>query len=200
MTVFLTQLLRKINQECNWVQYTPSMGVNRYLFDGEWARLDPKSYGNGTQKSIIRNRASDKLDQELIEDSQKLDDLVKGNRVLYKISSVFPFDFFPDKIIIDPIKINVVFKEFFSSERVHGIYIRNISDVYVDTGPIFATLKIIDQGIVENTVIVNYLKKNEALKAREIIQGLIVANRHGIDVSAIDDTNLVSKLVSLGEA
>ncbi len=176
------------------------MSVNNLLFDGQWARVDPIRYGSGALQNIFRNTASDKINKDVIEDSQRLDDLVKGNRVLYKINSVFPFDFFPDKIIVDPIKINVVFKEFFSSERVHGIYIRNISDVYVDTGPFFATLKIIDQGIVENTVIVNYLKKKEALKAREIIQGLIVANRHGIDVSAIDDTDLVNKLVSLGEA
>lgn len=130
----------------------------------------------------------------------KFHELVQDVRTpLYKLSSVFPFDLFPNKIIIDVHKINVIFKEFFWSGRTLSIYIQNISDVLIDKSLFFATLKIVDKGYVENMVRVSYLWKKEADRARSIIQGLVIADKEGIDLTKIENKEIMMQVEKLGE-
>lgn len=131
---------------------------------------------------------------------KKFEDLVqRTTKILFEVKSTFPFDLFPDKLTIDVNKVNINLKEFFGTGRVHSVSIKDISDVFVDSGPIFSTLKIIDAGFIENTINVRHLKKKEALKARSIIQGLIVAQKQEIPLDAIEDLpDLIEKLEKLG--
>jgi hypothetical protein len=139
--------------------------------------------------------------KDLARNKRKFEDLVNNSeKILFKTKSMFPFTWFPDEMIIDPIKINVISKEFFSAERIHCIYIKNILDVFLDVGPFSSTLRIVDQSFTENTVVVAALKKQDAYKARKIIQGLIVAHQQEIDVTGIDDEDLTEKLERLGNA
>lgn len=139
--------------------------------------------------------------KDLARNQRKFEGLVKNSeKILFKAKSVFPFTLFPDEMTIDPVKVNVISKEFFSAERIHCIYIKNILDVFLDVGPLFATLRIVDQSFTENTVIVAFLKKSDAYKARRIIQGLIVAHQQEIDINGIMDDNLTEKLERLGNA
>jgi hypothetical protein len=132
---------------------------------------------------------------------EKMDDLVDlSRRVLFKTTSVFPFEFFPDEIVIDPYKVNIVSREFFASERIHSIAIKEISDVLIDTGPFFAALKIIDKNFIENTIVVRYLKKQEALKARRIIQGIMIANKEELDIAKLEVDELAEKAEEIGKA
>ncbi|MBI3954649.1 hypothetical protein HY333_01255 [Candidatus Collierbacteria bacterium] len=120
---------------------------------------------------------------------------------LYRLSTVFPFDFFPDTIIIDLAKVSLVTRVFFFTERIHSVFIQDILDVFIETSLFFATLNIVDQGFVENLITIRYLKKDQAIKARRIIQGLVVARKQGIELSALIPTSdLVSKLENIGSA
>lgn len=131
----------------------------------------------------------------------KFHDLIEDvRRPLFTVSSVFPFHLFPDSIIIDEHKINVIIREFFWSGRVLSIYIQNISDVFIDKSVFFATIKIVDKGYIENFVSVSYLWKKEAAKARNIIQGLVIAEKEGIDLTKIDNNELVTQVEMLGVA
>lgn len=136
----------------------------------------------------------------LDENTQKFEALVdKSHTVMLKIASVFPFDLFPDDVTIDVNQVNIIIREFFFSERRHSVYINNISDVFVDAGLFFGTLNIVDKGFVENTISIKYLWHRDAKKARRIIQGLVVAEKQGIDVCKIDDEHLVDKIEELGK-
>ena len=121
-----------------------------------------------------------------------------SEKILFKTSSVFPFDLFPDEITIDECKINIVFHEFFLSEDIHSITIDMIKDVKVEHGPFFASLKIVPDGYPGQPLEVRYLKKEDAIKARRIVQGLIVARKQGLDPAKLDFYDFINKIESLG--
>ena len=121
-----------------------------------------------------------------------------SEKILFKTSSVFPFDLFPDEITIDECKINIVFHEFFLSEDIHSITIDMIKDVKVEHGPFFASLKIVPDGYPGQPLEVRYLKRGDAVKARRIVQGLIVAKKQGLDLTKLDVYDFINKIESLG--
>ena len=129
-------------------------------------------------------------------ESVKLEHLMGKSRTpLLQIETVFPFDFFPDTLIVDTTKVHIIIREFFASEEIHSIPIANIVDVYVETGPLFATLRILPQLVFEHQVTeITKLWKTDAVKARDMIQGLIVAIKEDIDVSKLPEEEDVSKL------
>lgn len=129
----------------------------------------------------------------------KIQNLTDNSNVLYKASAVFPFDFFPDNISIDKNKVNIVYKEFFASEDVHSILIKNIKDIEVETSPFFATIKIVPDGFPASLIRIKYLKKKEAMKARRIIQGLMTCQKEDVDLTKIKSDSLVEKIEDLGQ-
>jgi hypothetical protein len=144
--------------------------------------------------------------KETVKESEKniskFENIIEGSsRELYRTKAVFPFDLFPDEVIIDMNKVNIIKKIFFFTQRVHGVFIQDITDIFVSTAPFFATLEIIDSGFIENSIKIPFLKIDDALKARRIIQGLIVAKKQAIDLSGLkDDKDLTTKLEALGES
>lgn len=133
--------------------------------------------------------------------AQKLDNLVEKTQApLLSIRQSIPLNPFPNEIIVDINKINIIIRYFFFSKHIHSVYIKDVSDVMVETGLFFATLRIVDVGFTENSIDINYLKTHEAERARRIIQGLVVAQKNGIDFSLFEDSKLCEKIEHLGEA
>lgn len=133
--------------------------------------------------------------------NRQVDEIIERKaRPLFSMKAVFPFDFFPNEISIDMKQINFVIKEFFFSSRLHSIPIGNVMDVFIDIGPFFATLHVVDMSFVENKMAVSYLKRKDAVKARRIIQGLIALHLEDVDIAALNHKELVAKLEELGRA
>ncbi|HSW97980.1 MAG TPA: hypothetical protein VLF89_09210 [Candidatus Saccharimonadales bacterium] len=139
------------------------------------------------------------------EQSEKFEKLIKkSDRVLLRIKAVFPFELFPDSVVIDESKINIVHRIFFWTGEIQSIPIQHVQDVEVDTSVLFATLKILPTGfsvvsMTENWVKVNYLWRRDALRARRIIAGLLIASREGIDLTKVDSKDFVKKIEILGK-
>lgn len=139
------------------------------------------------------------------EQSEKFEKLIqKSDRVLLRIKSVFPFELFPDTIVIDESKVNIIHRIFFWTAAIQSIPIAHIQDIEVDTSVLFATLKILPSGfsvvsMTENWLKVNYLWRNDALRARRIISGLLIASREGVDLIKVDSINFVKKIEQLGK-
>ena len=170
------------------------------LFDAK-NRKNTKALAFLSKRRNIRpaNNRKSKKPQSVSQIRQKLEDFIEHSNVaLFKAKAVFPFDFFPNEISIDANQVNIVFKEFFWTERVHSIAIENIMDIYIDLGPFFATIHIVDAGFVDNVVTVKYLTRKSATKARRIIQGLMIAKKEDIDVSSLEHNELVKRLEKLG--
>ncbi|SRR5258708_23797337 len=135
------------------------------------------------------------------ENVQKLQELIqKEQAVLLKISTFFPLDIFPNDLVITQNTVHVSFNELFGSGRVDNIPIVDIGEVYVDTGPFFATIYISWKPYNNSQVVLHYLLRNDALKAREVIQGLIIAKKNNIDLSGVDNRDLTHMLAEIGES
>lgn len=151
------------------------------------------------KKEGEKDAAEETAKQQEIQTQRFEETIAHGQRVLFKTSSVFPFDLFPDEITVDMNQVNIVIRVFFWSERRHSILIKDISDVLVDTGPFFATIKLIDFGFKENSIDINWLKRGDAIKLRQIIQGLMAIVRQGIDLSQISTDYISREVEQLGK-
>lgn len=133
--------------------------------------------------------------------SQKLNRLVEQSKdPLLKVKTSIPFNPFPHSIIVDLNKVTIIYRYFFFSEQIHSVFVKDISDVLVETSWFFSTLKIIDVGFTENSIDINYLSTEDAILARKVIQGLIVAHKHGLDLARYQESDLAQKLEQLGKA
>jgi len=123
-----------------------------------------------------------------IEGLSLADILDRSKYILLHISATFPFDMCPDHLIVDENKVSVIRNDFFGIKHVHSVLIEDITDVSVDTGLLFANIKIVDSDNPRFpvTYTIDYLKKRDALSARDLIQGLIAVQRKGINT---DNTN-----------
>lgn len=148
---------------------------------------------------IIFNKKEKKESKKIINDEKKLGGLIKTTQeVLFEASSVFPFDLFPDEIAIQRNKIDIINREFFASEELHTVLIENIVFVEADVTMILASVKLMEKQNTQNVMSVKYLSKKNAIKARNIIQGLILALEDGLDISDIPKEKLVLELERLG--
>ena len=133
---------------------------------------------------------------------RRLEEMVdRSQRVLMCIKSIFPFDFFPDVLTIDENKVTLICHEL-GYENVHGVFIENISYVTVDTDILHATLNVTDSTSERFPKIlsIHHLKKEDAFKARSLIEGLIAAKKLNVDFAIFKTEELVNQLVKLGEA
>lgn len=131
---------------------------------------------------------------------KKLDKLVnKSNRILMRVKSTFPFDLFPDELIIEETKINFVSRKFLASEVIHSLPIDDVIDIIVSTTPFFSTMTIHSTTFKAEPLVLRYVKTAEALKARRIIQGVIDAKKANINLEKIPLQQLVDKTEEIGQ-
>jgi hypothetical protein len=95
-------------------------------------------------------------------------------------------------------KVDFVFRTFFYSEHIHSVMIQDVTDVIVETGFFFAKLKLVDRGYTEGIIEIDYLNRDEAITARRIIQGLVIANEQKIDLIQLDPQEVRDKIEALG--
>lgn len=164
-----------------------------------------------TALSVIRPLFNNTLNRAQIElpvldgsvgNTERLTSLTQESKnILYQFTTTFPFDFFPDKIIIDENKINIFSKCFFFTYHVRSILISDITDISLDTGLFFATLTIIDSSNYRFpiTETIRYISKENALEARRLIQGLILAKSKNITLSTLPISKVRKDVSALGD-
>ncbi len=132
---------------------------------------------------------------------QKLDKLVeKTEQPLYKFSEAMPFLIKTKEVIIDISQVTIVHKQILGAKQIHSIPIEDIADVTVEAIPLFATLKIYEGEFTSNNyTAVKYLRKDVAIKARRLIQGLMIAKKNKINLLNVPLEDLKEKLMILGQ-
>ncbi len=132
---------------------------------------------------------------------EKLNHLVaRSNGNLLRIKAVFPFDFFPDELIVDRNKVDIINREFLKSATIRSVLHRDITDVIVQTSLFFAKVTIVARSFTDQVHEIHFLKRHEAIRARRLIQGLVAAVRQGIDLEPFSDQELTVKIEELGQA
>lgn len=155
------------------------------------AEIKKTLHEKGIEESSIATANKKESDRKTLENM-----VVASNRILISASSVFPWDFFPTKINVESKRVTIVYHQLFSSQS-HSIDIKDISNVFIDSGILFAQLKIISRTYLENEIIIGRLWKKDAVMIRRIIEGLRMFGRENIDTSNYTVDELISKLKEL---
>lgn len=102
------------------------------------------------------------------------------NRVLLRAEARFPFDLFPDAIIISENEVTVIRKVFFFSGWTETVPVADIKRITYFKGPFFATLAIEQKN--GEKIGIGYLNSEDAFFAREIIEGLILKHEGKVHI------------------
>ncbi len=124
----------------------------------------------------------------------------EASAVLYSLSSVFPFDLFPDKIIIRLNHVDVIHGIFFWSGATDRIQVIDIRDVGVQYNPIFAKLTITPVGPPNITLNVKFLWRYQAMRAKRILLGILECHRQQVDLSKYSTKELLRYVEKIGRA
>ncbi len=128
------------------------------------------------------------------EDRQIVNDLIKkSNRRIISVSSLFPWDFTPNTIDVEESRVTFTFRQLFSSQT-HDVNIKDISNVFIQSSPFFATLQIVSRTFVQNDVTIGHLHPKQAQKVKVIIEGLRTFAEHSIDTSSYEISELIAKI------
>lgn len=122
----------------------------------------------------------------------------KSNKVLFSISSVFPFNIFPNTINIEEGRITIIYRHLFSSE-IHSVDIKNISNIFLNTSIFLSQLVVISKTYEENEIKLKYLITREAIYARRIMEGLRILEHEQVDTSGYTTSELLEKLEELSK-
>lgn len=102
------------------------------------------------------------------------------NRVLLRAEARFPFDLFPDAIIVSENEVTIIRNVFFFTGWTEAVPLADIARTVYFKGPFFATL-IIEQKNKEQ-VSIGYLNSDDAFYAREIIEGLLLKQKGAVKI------------------
>ena len=124
----------------------------------------------------------------------------KSHEVLAEATTAFPFTLFPDTVTLDRAKLTIAHREFFASGEVMSIRIEDILNVTADVGPFFGSLKVYTRFFsTEKPYNVSFLRRNDALRIKRILQGYIIALQKHIDCSTLPTKDLANMLDAIGK-
>lgn len=139
-------------------------------------------------------------DKDAQHEEDKLVELASASdQVLMRVQAVFPFQLFPDIVVLSREKIEIIYSQFFFSKSVFSILLSELSTIEIDTNPFFATMRFEVQGYEKNPNPVTHLPKQEALKLQSIIIGLMSAKKRGVAVEPIEKNILRDNAEKIGK-
>lgn len=106
--------------------------------------------------------------------------LSKPKPEILHIESVFPFDLFPNSLIVDSDTVTIIHRSVPPIEHIETIPIEIITDVSVNRGMFLAALVIVCANIrAPITMTIARLRPQDALCAHQIIECLMSIKKHG---------------------
>lgn len=110
----------------------------------------------------------------------------KMPKVLLKVYSAFPFDLIRDVVTIDEDKVSVTVNDFFNTKRISSVLLEDISHVDVTSGVFTATVHIVDSTNPRAPIEIYApnLSVKDAIKVRNLVQGLIAIRKHGVKLDS----------------
>jgi len=132
--------------------------------------------------------------QKKEETKQKLKAISNRHDIeLLRAKTVFPFTLFPDTLIIDTTKVTLIRKQLFATEHITTIPLKDIADATVQTALFLATLTVQympqsnSPGMLQPVVeIISSLERQDAIKAKNILKGALVAKAEDIDIAQLN--------------
>lgn len=162
---------------------------SRSLFPEQVPPLTDQALQEEGKNEQTKNEATKKE-----EDKQTVNDLIKkSNRCIISVSSRFPWTLFPNTITVEESRVTFIFRQFFASQT-HSVDIKDISNVFIESSPFFATLQIVSRTFIQNDITIGHLDVKKATKVQMVIEGLRTFAEKNIDTSNYEVNELISKI------
>jgi hypothetical protein len=130
--------------------------------------------------------------------SGKLASLVgQSEEVIFCATTAFHFSPERYELIIDRAKITVIKRLFLLADNITSIGFAEMLNVKLGAGRLFGTLTL-KVRFVEEPIVITYLSRNKAFKAKRIIEGLILANSKSINLDEVPIDELREELIRIG--
>lgn len=108
---------------------------------------------------------------------------IPTDQILYSTRSVFPFQFFPDRYIVEENGLYIIKRLFFRMSWTEMIAIKDIASVRLYSGPFFASITVYLRTVIpQRSFQFRNLWKKDALKMKETIDGLLLKHNKSIEV------------------
>jgi hypothetical protein len=120
--------------------------------------------------------------------------------ILYRTKTVFPFEFFPTEIVVNPHKITIINQTFFFSTTTKTIMIADIATVELSTSLLLASITLYDRQPEVPFIRISNLTKSNAAELRRVIQGLIVMYQNKMPINLAKPTELTNQASTLGQS
>lgn len=105
-----------------------------------------------------------------------------GNEFLYKFKSLFPFELFPDEVILDKLKITIIQREAIIYKRVTTIPLTGTVNVQISRGILTSQISIIETSTLkQEEVIIKHVLNSDAARFHQIVEGIVIGMRQGIN-------------------
>jgi hypothetical protein len=137
--------------------------------------------------------------KDMVHEKDKLKDLASQSTVIFETQSVFPFQLFPDRLIVESDKVTIVHRTF-AWKGIFPILLDNLNSVSVNRGLLFAALSFELTGYENNPGDIVHLWPENAAKAKRYIMGLLNAKKQGVDISKIPITEIKDDLEKIGKS
>jgi hypothetical protein len=125
----------------------------------------------------------------------------KSQAILFEATCVFPFNFFPDKIIIDRVKVSVVERHFWGEKETVSILHGDVLSANAHSYLFLASLTIMTRTFTARGPIeIHALKVADAFRARRILQGMAIARNQEMSLDELTDEELLKTVEQIGES
>lgn len=118
---------------------------------------------------------------------------------IFTATTVFPFNLFPDTVAVDREKVTIVNRTFFRVAEIVSLRIDDVLNVMADVGPFFGAVKIQTRFFDAASYSIRFLRRNDALKLKRILQGYVIASQKGIDCDGFTAEELATLLDEIGQ-
>ena len=161
---------------------------------------------NGLRKSLKKSRISNELlhpdkkqEASQQEKRDKLDTLTQeSNEILISVKGVWPFDLFPDEIAIDRQTITITRNIFWGIHSRVVCHYQDLVKADLNVGPFFGSLNIYSKYFTDGEEVVKWFSKKNATTIHAVLQGLLIAQKEGIDLRELPREEVIEKLYSIG--
>ncbi|KKR76948.1 MAG: hypothetical protein UU21_C0001G0002 [Candidatus Levybacteria bacterium GW2011_GWA2_40_8] len=154
------------------------------------------------REKISRVRKAIIPQQIYSKDKEKIVALANASdSILFQATTVFPFTFFRNSIIIDKTKVTIIERLFFFSQNTTSYAIEDILNVEIGSSIFFSFLTCLTRYDNKKAFTLHYLKKNDAVFAKKLIQGLIIAKREGVHIEELSKEEIMTygEVIGKGE-
>lgn len=138
----------------------------------------------------------------------KLENMANRHDIeILRIKGVFPFDLFPDTLIIDTTKVTIVKSQMFATENIITIPLKDLADVHIQTALFLAGLTIAympqasSPGMLKpEEEQIACLKRSDAIRAKNIMKGIMVAQAEEIDIAKLSPEEVFALIEKIGHS